>query len=55
MSAFCKTLFGDTRNLAVVAALMAIEVALVYSDHAREAAFAIPPLVLVGVGWLAPR
>jgi hypothetical protein len=55
MKAFCKTLFGDTRNLGVVAVLMVVETALVYSGHAHEAVFILPPLVLAGIGWLAPR
>ena len=53
MKAFCKTLFGDTRNVAVVAALVALEAALAYGGHGRDAAFILPPLVLLGVGWLA--
>ena len=53
MSAFFKTLVGDTRNLSVVAGVMLVAVGLVYSGHANAAAFVIPPLVLGGVGWLA--
>jgi hypothetical protein len=55
MKAFWKTLFGDLRNLGVVAALMAVETALVYGGHGSDAVFVMPPLVLAGIGWLAPR
>jgi hypothetical protein len=55
MSAFLKTLFGDTGTVAVVAIVMAAELALVASGHAASAAFAVPPLVLAGTAWLAKR
>ncbi len=53
MSAFLKTVIGDTWNLSVVAAIMFFEVALVFTGHASAAAFVIPPLTLAGVAWLA--
>ena len=53
MKALVKTLVGDTWNVSVVAALMLAEVILVYSGHVGAAAFAIPPLTLAGVAWLA--
>lgn len=55
MKAFCKTLFGDLRNLGVVAAIVALEAALAGTGHGREAAYIVPPLILAGIGWLAPR
>jgi hypothetical protein len=53
MRAFLKTLVGDARNLAVVGILMVAEVALVFGGHADAAVFAIPPLALAGMAWLA--
>jgi hypothetical protein len=53
MRAFLATLFGDLRNCGVVAALIAIEVAMVHGGLAREAAFAVPVFTLAGVFWLA--
>jgi hypothetical protein len=55
MSAFFKTLFGDARNLSVVTVLLVVAAALVHGGYARETAFVLPPLVLVGIAWLAPR
>ncbi len=55
MGPFVKTLFGDARNVAVVAAVVALEFALVRSGHAREAALLVPIAVMAGVVWLAPR
>ena len=55
MSAFVKTLFGDTGTVAVVGIVMAAELSLVTTGHAAAAAFAVPPLVLAGTAWLAGR
>jgi hypothetical protein len=55
MSALLKTLFGDTGTVAVVVIVMAAEISLVAAGAATAAAFAVPPLVLAGVGWLATR
>jgi hypothetical protein len=52
MRDFVKTLVGDARNLSVVAALMLVEVAMVFAGHADAAPFVIPPLTLAGVVWL---
>jgi hypothetical protein len=53
MSAFIKTVVGDTWNVSVVAAIMFSEIVLVFTGHAAAAAFVIPPLTLAGVAWLA--
>ena len=55
MKAMFKTLFGDTTNLAFVAVVLALEVLLVHGGLARDAAFALPVVILAGVGWLATR
>jgi hypothetical protein len=55
VKAFYKTLFGDVRNVGVVAVLVAIEAMLLYSGHGREAVYIVPALILVGIGWLALR
>jgi hypothetical protein len=55
MSALCRTLFGDAQNATIVAALIAVAVALVLTGHQGQAGYVLPPLVLVGVGWLAAR
>lgn len=53
MRAFLSTLFGDLRNCAVVAAVIAGELAMVHGGLAREAAFAVPLATLAGIVWLA--
>jgi len=55
MSAFLKTLFGDASTVSVVAIVMATEVLLIANGQVALAAFAVPPLVLAGVAWLAAR
>jgi len=55
MGPFLKTLFGDARNVAVVAVLLAIEVVLVRTGHGREATVVVPLATMAGVAWLAPR
>ncbi len=55
MGPFLKTLFGDARNVAVVAMLPAIEVLLVRTGHGREATVMVPLATIAGVTWLAPR
>ena len=55
MSAFLRTLFGDVATVAVVAAVMAAEVALVALGDTAYAVVAVPCLVLVGTAWLAQR
>jgi hypothetical protein len=55
MSAFVKTLFGDTGTVTVVAIVMAAEVALAAGGHAAAAAFVVPALVLAGTAWLAKQ
>jgi hypothetical protein len=55
MSAFLKTLFGDTGTVAVVAIVMAAEVLAATTGHAAAAGFAVPALVLAGTAWLATR
>ncbi len=53
MRAFLKTLFGDARNVAVVALLVAVEAGLVRAGLGREAVFLVPLAVMAGVAWLA--
>ncbi len=55
MGPFLKTLFGDARNVAVVAVLLVIEVVLVRTGHGREATVLVPLATMAGVAWLAPR
>jgi hypothetical protein len=55
MGPFLKTLFGDARNVAVVAVLLAIEVVLVRTGHGREATVLVPLATMASVAWLAPR
>jgi hypothetical protein len=55
MSAFFKTLFGDAGTVTVVTLVMAAELLLIATGHADMAGFAVPLLVLAGVGWLARR
>jgi hypothetical protein len=53
MRAFLKTLIGDVWNLSVVGVIVLAEVGFVQSGHADLSAFAVPPLTLAGVAWLA--
>jgi len=53
MSALIKTLVGDVHNIAVVAGVTAVAVVLVGAGEAAIAAYVVPPLTLVGIGWLA--
>jgi hypothetical protein len=55
MRIFIEALVGDARNVAVVAAVMLVELALVFTGHAGAAVFVIPPLTLAGAAWLARR
>jgi hypothetical protein len=55
MSAFLKTLFGDTGTVSVVMIVMTTEVLLVATGQTTSAAFAVPSLVLAGAAWLATR
>lgn len=55
MAPFLKTLFGDMRNVAVVAVLLAIEVVLVRTGYTREAVILVPLATMAGVTWLALR
>ncbi len=55
MAPFLKTLFGDARNVAVTAVVLAIEVALIRTGHGREAALLVPAVTLAAVAWLATR
>ncbi len=53
MKALVKTLFGDARNLAGVALLVAIASGLTAIGHAGWAVFAMPAAALAVVAWLA--
>ncbi len=55
MGPFLKTLFGDRRNVAVVAALLALEFMLVRTGHGGAATIVAPLATMAGVAWLAPR
>ena len=55
MRVFVEALVGDVWNVSVVAVLMAVEIALVFTGHANAAVFTIPPLTLAGTAWLARR
>ena len=55
MGPFLKTLFGDARNVAVVAVLLAVEAVLIHTGHGREATILVPLATMAGVAWLAPR
>lgn len=53
MKAFAKTLFGDSRNLAGVALIVALAVVLTGFGHSGWAVFVIPATSLGVVAWLA--
>lgn len=55
MGPFIKTLFGDARNVAVVAAILVLEFALIRMGMQREAVLLVPLATLAGVAWLAPK
>ena len=55
MGPFLKTLFGDARNVVVVAVLLAVEALLIHTGHGREATIQMPLATMAGVAWLAPR
>ena len=50
MGPFIKTLFGDARNVAVVAGIVALEFALVRLGFGREAALVVPAAADTGAG-----
>jgi hypothetical protein len=52
MRAFLKTLFGDPATIAVVAVVMAVELAMAEHHLIVAAALAVPFTVLLGVAWL---
>lgn len=53
MRAFFKTLFGDVRNIAGVAAVVAVAAGLTATGHGAWAVVAMPVACLVAVAWLA--
>jgi hypothetical protein len=55
MGPFIKTLFGDARNVAVVASLIVSEFVLVHAGFGREAALLVPFATMAGIAWLAAR
>jgi hypothetical protein len=55
MSAFLKTLFGDTGTVSVVMIVMTTEILFVVTGQTASAAFVVPSLVLAGAAWLATR
>jgi 2-hydroxychromene-2-carboxylate isomerase len=55
LKAFFKTLFGDVRNIAGVAVVVAVAAALTGTGHATSAVVAMPAVCLAAVAWLAGR
>ncbi len=55
MGPFVKTLFGDARNVAVAAVLLAIEAMLIHAGHGREATILVPLATFASAAWLAHR
>lgn len=55
MKAFAKTLFGDGRNIAGVALIVAVAAGFTGLGHPGWAAFAMPAAGLGVVAWLACR
>jgi hypothetical protein len=55
MGPFVKTLFGDARNVAAAAVLLAIEAMLIHAGHGREATVLAPLATFAGAAWLAHR
>jgi hypothetical protein len=53
MNALIKTLFGDARNISVVAGVALVAVALIALGEAAIAGYVVPPLTLAGIVWLA--
>ena len=53
MKALVKTLFGDARNVAAVAVVVAVGAGLTVTGHAAWAVAAMPVACLAAVGWLA--
>jgi hypothetical protein len=53
MRAFVQTLFGDTRNIAGVALIVAVAMGLTGLGHPGWAVFAMPIVGLGVVAWLA--
>jgi hypothetical protein len=55
MGPFVKTLFGDARNVAVAAVLLAIEAMLIHAGYGREATILVPVATFASAAWLAHR
>jgi hypothetical protein len=53
VKAFVKTLFGDARNVAVVAILVAVAFGLVAAGQGGLAVYLVPLLAMAGIVWLA--
>jgi hypothetical protein len=53
VKAFLKTLFGDARNIAGVAVVVAIAAVLTEIGHGGWAVVAMPAACLAAVAWLA--
>jgi hypothetical protein len=53
MKALLKTLFGDARNVAAVAVVVATAAVLTVTGHAAWAVVVMPMTCLAAVGWLA--
>ena len=55
MQAFFKTLFGDLYNLVFVLVLVGAAALMVHLGYGKDAVYALPALLLGGVGWFATR
>ena len=55
MSAFLRTLFGDTRTMSLTVIVVGIEQLLVSIGEVHSAAYLVPVLVIGGVAWLATQ
>jgi type IV secretory pathway VirB2 component (pilin) len=53
MRPFLKTLFGDARNIAAVAIIVAVGGVAVRAGHPDWAVIAMPVTALLAVAWLA--
>lgn len=53
MGPFVKTLFGDARNVAVVAMLLVLEVVLLRAGYGHAATVLVPLATFAGVAVLA--
>lgn len=53
MKALIKTLFGDALTLGLVGVVVVIAWAGTHAGYEQQVAFALPPMILGAVAWLA--